>query len=411
MQNIDNELIAIIVLIIVFILWYIKKNSDFVHLENELLKQKQDFFELDRDYAILYTRFEEHNRASDEKIRLLDEAKESLKNQFENLANQIFDSKSRTFEQDTQLQLQELLKPFRQQISDFSKQTQEQFVYEEKERHLLKDEIIRLKELNSRISEDAINLTNALKGENKTQGNWGEMILEKILENSGLRNGFEYETQATFTDKNRKILRPDVVVHLPQKKDIVIDSKVSLKAYEAYMREDDSEKKAYFLKQHLSSVALHVKSLSEKKYESIESIRSLDFVLLFMPVEGAFSLCMQENRNFFTMAYNKNVIMVSPTTLLVTLRTIEYIWRREYQEQNAKKIASSAEELYDKFVGFLEDMQGISRQINKTNEYYERAMNKLSTGRGSLIKRSEDMRNLGLKPKKKIPKELIEDNL
>jgi DNA recombination protein RmuC len=410
MQNIDNELIAIIVLIIIFIIWYIKKSADIKELENQLLKYKQDFQDLDRDYAILYTRFEEHNRASDEKIRLLDEAKESLKNQFENLANQIFDSKSRSFEQDNQQQLQLLLKPFREQISEFSKRSEAQFVYEERERHLLKDEISRLKELNSRISEDAINLTNALKGENKTQGNWGEMILEKILESSGLREGHEYEVQATYTDANKKMLRPDVVVHLPQKKDIIIDSKVSLRAYEAYMREDNSEKKAYFLKQHMSSISLHVKSLSEKRYDSLNALRSLDFVILFMPIEGAFLLCLKEDENFFTKAYNKNIVIVSPSTLLVTLRTIEHIWRREHQEQNAKEIAKSAEELYDKFVGFLEDMQGISNQISKTNDYYERAMNKLSSGKGSLIKRSENMRKLGLKPKKKIPTELIEDS-
>ena len=410
MQNIDNELIAIIVLIALFLLWYIKREMDIRDLKQSLFKKNEELLELDKDYAILYTRFEEHNRASDEKIRVLDETKESLKTQFENLANQIFDSKSRSFEHDNQQQLQLLLRPFREQIKEFSQRSQMQFLNEQKERHLLKDEILRLKELNYRISEDALNLTNALKGENKTQGNWGEMILEKILENSALRRGFEYDIQTTYKDENENLLRPDVIVHLPQKKDIIIDSKVSLKAYEAYMREDDELKRGHFLKEHMNSIRLHVKQLSQKSYESISSLRTLDFVILFMPIEGAFLLSLQEDEEFFTKAYNKNVIIVSPSTLLVTLRTIEYIWRREHQEQNAKEIAKSAEDMYDKFVGFLEDMQGISKQIQRANEYYEKAMNKLSSGKGSLIKRSEDMRKLGLKPKKNIPKSYIEED-
>ncbi len=430
MQSLPIDIFVLSLLILFLFGLYLHKLSEFAHLklecenehqeklnaqernkvlENSFNEQEKNFQELDRDYAILHTRFEEHNRASEEKIRLLDEAKESLRIQFENLANKIFEKKSRSFEEDNQKQLQQLLKPFREQIDEFSKQSQSQFLHEAKERHLLKDEISRLKELNERISEDAINLTNALKGENKTQGNWGEIVLEKILENSGLRAGYEYETQGSYKGEDGRLLRPDVVVHLPEKKDIIIDSKVSLIAYDAFIREDNPDKKAEALKRHITSIELHVKGLSKKRYENIEGIRSLDFVLLFMPIEGAFLLALEQDDTFFQKAYNKNIIIVSPSTLLVTLRTIEHIWRREHQEENAKEIASQAEALYDKFVGFIEDMQAIGEQISKTGDTYEKAMNKLSTGKGNLVRRSENMRKLGLKPKKQIPRSLLEE--
>ncbi len=430
MQSLPIDIFGLILLVLLMFSLYLHKLSAFSRLkleyeneyeerletleqnkslQNSLNEQERNFQELDRDYAVLHTRFEEHNKASQEKIRLLDEAKESLRIQFENLANKIFEKKSKSFEEDNQRQLQLLLKPFREQIDEFSKQSQSQFLHEAKERHLLKDEILRLKELNIRISEDAINLPNALKGENKTQGNWGEIVLEKILESSGLRAGNEYETQGSYRGEGGRLLRPDVIIHLPQEKDIIIDSKVSLIAYDAFMREDNPDKKADALKRHISSIDLHVKGLSEKRYESIKSIRSLDFVLLFMPIEGAFLLALKHDEAFFRRAYNKNIIIVSPSTLLVTLRTIEHIWRREHQEENAKEIASSAEALYDKFVGFVEDMELIGDQISKTNDTYEKAMNKLSTGKGNLIRRSENMRKLGLKPKKQIPISLLEE--
>jgi len=423
MQSLPLDIIALILLVLSFFGLYLYQRNESMRLSSALEKEHQlhlhvseqydalhaNHQELDRDYAILHTRFEEKDRANQEKIRLLDEAKSTLKLQFENLANQIFESKSKSFESENQKQLALLLKPFREQISAFSKRSEQQFVDEAKERHLLKDEILRLKELNYRISQDAINLTNALKGENKTQGNWGEIVLEKVLENSGLRAGYEYETQGSYKSDDGRLLRPDVVVHLPQGKDIVIDSKVSLVAYDAFMCSEDPEEKAQALKEHIFSIESHVKGLSEKKYDTLESLRSLDFVLLFMPIEGAFLLALEHDESFFQKAYHKNIIIVSPSTLLVTLRTIEHIWRREYQEENAKEIAKSAEDLYDKFVGFVEDMQGIGTQISKTNDYYDKAMNKLSRGKGNLIRRTETMRELGLKPKKKLSTALLEE--
>ena len=354
---------------------------------------------LERDYAVLHTRFEESSRSANEKLKLLEEAKENLKVQFETLAHQIFEQKSKTFEESNQKRLDLMLKPFREQIAAFSKQTEERFVKENSDRAVLQKEISLLKTLNERISEDALNLTRALKGENKTQGNWGEIVLERILEESGLREGSEYETQGSYKDDAGKTLRPDVIVHLPQEKDIVVDSKVSLVAYEQFMNAEAPEEKERALKAHLNSIYAHIKGLSEKRYEKLEGVRTLDFVLLFMPIEGAFLLALEQDSNFFRKAYENNIMVVGPSTLLVTLRTIEHIWRTERQEQNAQEIVRQAENLYDKLVGFVTDMEKIGMHIGRTQSSYEDAMKKLSEGRGNLIGRAEKMKELGLKPK------------
>ena len=377
-------------------------------LEKALRQERERFLELDRDYAVLHTRFEEQTRSKAESIHLLNEAKGALSQQFETLAHQIFEQKSRSFEASHHKQIELLLKPFREQIGNFSKQTQAHFESEAKERHLLKDEIGRLKELNLRMSQDALNLTQALRGDNKMQGNWGEVILERLLEESGLREGYEYELQASHYDNEGRLLRPDVIVHLPQKRHIIIDSKVSLLAYETFMKSDDPKIKAQALKQHIASIETHIKGLSSKHYERLAGVRTLDFVLLFMPVEGAFLLALEQENDFFRRAYESNILIVSPSTLLVTLRTIEHIWRRERQEENAKEIAKKAEELYDKFVGFTEDMKRIGEQIDKSRETYDDAMNKLVSGRGNLVRRVENIRELGLKPKKQISSDLLE---
>lgn len=368
----------------------------FASLQNE-------YHALERDYAVLHTRNEENTRAYEEKIRLLDEAKVQMKMQFEQLASQIFEQKAKTFDEAHTKGLDLLLKPFREQIAQFAAQSKEQFIHDAKERQSLKDELVRLKSMNERLSQDAINLTHALKGENKTQGNWGEIVLERILEESGLREGHEYELQNTLSDAEGKKYRPDVIVHLPQNKDIIIDSKVSLVAYDAFVRAETEEERTQALKHHLLSIHAHIKGLGAKRYEQLEGVRTLDFVLLFMPIEGAFLLALESDQTFFKTAYEQNIVVVSPSTLLVTLRTIEHIWRSEYQEQNAREIAASAEALYEKLVLFVEDMEKIGEQIGRTQKSYEAAMNKLSTGKGNLIRRAEGMRKLGLKPKKALP--------
>lgn len=376
---------------------------EFKELEKEYRLLSEDKNGLERDHAVLQTRHEDALTTHEEKIKLLDEAKETLKQQFNQLANEIFESKSKRFAESSEERLQLLLKPFREQISSFSKQTEERFVKENSERAVLHKELSRLRELNEQITQDAKNLTNALKGENKTQGNWGEIVLERILEESGLREGMEYETQGSFKGEEGNTLRPDVIIHLPQGKDIVIDAKVSLVAYERFMSAESPEEKESALKQHLNSINAHIKGLSEKKYEKLEGIHTLDFILLFMPIEGAFLLALEQDGSFFSRAYEKNIMIVSPSTLLVTLRTIEHIWRTERQEQNAQEIARQAEALYDKFVAFVEDLNKIGDQIGKTQESYEKALNKLSTGKGNLLRRVESMKKLGLKPKKSLP--------
>lgn len=374
----------------------------------ESLNSEKTF--LERDYAVLHTRFEESSRSANEKLKLLEEAKESLKVQFESLAHTIFDQKSKTFEESHQKRLELMLKPFREQIAHFSRQTEERFVKEASDRAVLQKEISLLKSLNERISEDALNLTKALKGENKTQGNWGEIVLERILEESGLREGIEYETQGSYKDEHGKSLRPDVIVHLPQEKDIVIDSKVSLVAYEAFMKAEDPAEKERALKAHLGSIYAHIKGLGGKHYEKLEGVRTLDFVLLFMPIEGAFLLALEQDSNFFKTAYEQNIMVVGPSTLLVTLRTIEHIWRTERQEQNAQEIVRQAENLYDKLVLFVSEMEKIGTHIGRAQSSYDEAMKKLSTGTGNLIRRAEKMRELGLKPGKALPKQSNEED-
>lgn len=387
---------------------YAQEQSVRAKLHSDLERSQNEYHALERDYAVLHTRNEENTRAFEEKIRLLDEAKAQMKVQFEQLATQIFEQKAKTFDEAHTKGLDLLLKPFREQIAQFATQSKEQFIHDAKERQSIKDEILRLKTLNERLSQDAINLTQALKGENKTQGNWGEIVLERVLEESGLREGHEYEIQSTLSDEEGKKFRPDVIVHLPQNKDIIIDSKVSLVAYDAFIRAETDEDRAHALKQHLLSIHSHIKGLSNKRYEQLNGVRTLDFVLLFMPIEGAFLLALEQDNTFFKTAYEQNIVVVSPSTLLVTLRTIEHIWRSEYQERNAKAIAESAEALYEKLVAFVEDMEKIGEQIGRTQKSYDAAMNKLSTGKGNLIRRAEGMRKLGLKPKKALPSSVSE---
>jgi len=356
----------------------------------------------------LRVRLEEERSQNTEKLELLKNAEETMKLQFSKLANDIFEQKSKVHAEQNKLQLDTILKPFKEQVTNFGKKIEENYITETKERHLLKDQIVQLRSLNERLSDDANNLTKALKGENKTQGNWGELILERILENSGLREGHEYETQASYKDEEGKRFQPDVLIHLPDDKDIIVDSKVSLVAYERYMNAQDEEQRTKARKEHISSVRGHIKGLSDKKYEDLVGLRSLDFVLLFMPIESAYMLALEDDSSFFQETIKQNIMVVGPSTLLVTLRTIEYIWRNERQEQNAQEIADKAANLYDKFVGFVEDMEKIGGQISKTQSSYDEAMKKLSSGTGNLIKRTDDMKKLGIKTKKNIQKKLLE---
>ncbi len=376
---------------------------------NALAKLQEKYTESVAEASELRIRLQEERSQNEAKLLLLKDAEAEMKLQFSKLANEIFEQKSKVHAEQNRLQLDTILKPFKEQVTSFGKKIEENYITESKERHLLKDQILQLRSLNERLSDDANNLTKALKGENKTQGNWGELILEKILENSGLREGIEYETQGSYKNEHGKTYRPDVLIHLPDEKDIVIDSKVSLVAYERYMNADDDASRERARKEHVLSIRSHIKGLSEKKYEELEGLRSLDFVLLFMPIEGAYMLALEDDSNFFQETIKQNIMVVGPSTLLVTLRTIEYIWRNERQEQNAQEIAKKAGDLYDKFVGFVDDMEKIGGQIQKTKNTYDDAMKKLSSGTGNLIKRADDMKKLGIKTKKNIEAKLLEE--
>lgn len=377
------------------------QNEEMEKSFNEEYKNiQQSNTDLQLNLAVLNTRYEEEVKTSSEKLAVMQDAKNELSKEFKVLANQIFEDKSKQFSHVQKEQFEILLKPFREQISNFSQQSKEQFHSSAKDGHLLKDELLRLKEMNQQLSQDAINLTNALKGENKTQGNWGEIVLERILEESGLREGIEYETQATLKSDEGKMYRPDVIIHMPQERDIVIDSKVSLVAYERFMSEDDENLRALALKEHLQSISKHIKDLSSKNYEKLQGINTLDYVLLFMPIEGAFLLALGEDGEFFKRAYDNNILVVSPSTLLVTLRTIEHIWRTQRQQDHALKIANEAEGMYEKLVGFVEEMQKVGSHLQKAQDSYDISMKRLQTGRGNVIKKAENIVALGIKPKK-----------
>jgi DNA recombination protein RmuC len=402
--------VGLIFLLLLLVYLYIKEKNttkklsvafEDIHHANDNLKD--DFSDLELKHAVLNTRYEDEIIASNEKLTVLQNAKNELSLEFKNLANKIFEDKAQQFSASNKEQLELLLKPFREQITNFSKEAKEQFEVELKDRHLLKDELSRLKEMNATLADEALNLTNALKGENKTQGNWGEIVLENILEQSGLRLGVEYELQATLQSNKGQTYRPDVVIHLPQDRDIVIDSKVSLRAYERFVNAQDPKKKSRALKEHIQSISSHIKGLSAKEYEKLEGIHTLDFVLLFMPIEGAFLLALEQDGEFFKRAYESNILVVSPSTLLVTLRTIEHIWRTQRQEENARRIAHEAEAMYEKLVLFVEEMKTIGTSLQKAQDSYDTAMSRLSTGRGNVIKRAQNMKSLGLKPKKELP--------
>ena len=399
-------LIAAVLLLIVFIALYIYEIS----MKKTLLEKVHEYEDLqaeyktlELDYAVLNTRYENEMHYSKEKIETLQRTKEELSAEFRNLSNKIFDEKSKQFGNANKEQLELLLQPFREQVENFSKQSREQFEFELKERFLLKDELLRLKEMNERLAQEALNLTKALKSENKTQGNWGELILENILEQSGLRKGVEYELQATLKSDENRIYRPDVIIHMPQNRDIIIDSKVSLAAYERFVNCENEDEKKAALRAHIGSISAHIKELSKKEYEKLQGVNTLDFVLLFMPIEGAFLLALEEDGEFFKRAYESQILVVSPSTLLVTLRTIEHIWRTQKQEEHAKKIAKEAEAMVEKLVGFVEELQKVGAHLQKAQESYDTTLNRLHSGKGNIIRRAENIVKLGIKPKKKLP--------
>lgn len=323
--------------------------------------------------------------------------------QFENLAQKIFDDKSTKFSDQNYKQISGLLDPLKEKIKDFEKKVEDTYSQERFERGHLKGEISKLIELNQNMSKEAHNLVVALKGENKTQGNWGEMILENILERSGLRKNEEYFTQETLRGSEGEILRPDVIVKLPDGKHLIVDSKMTLTAYEAYCSTADEIQKEKMAVQHIESLKRHVSELSEKKYHLAEQIISPDFVMLFMPLEPAFALVFQLKPEIFEQAWSKNIAIVSPTTLLATLRTVASLWKQDRQQKNALEIAKRGGDLYDKFAGLVKDLEVLGDRLNSTQKAHADVMGKISTGRGNLISQVEKLKELGAKAEKALP--------
>ena len=390
-----------------------KQRLDERSAEIESLKARLKTHE-DQNYsakiAELETLLESERRLTREKIALLEQAEKKMADAFENLANRIIEEKSKKFTEQNKLNIGEVLNPLREQLGDFKKKIEDVYDKETRDRQSLYHEIKNLKTLNEQMSQDAINLTRALKGESKKRGNWGEVILERVLEESGLKNGREYETQGSFRDENNNRYMPDVVVHLPDNKDVIIDSKVSLIAYDKYCSLEDETERKKALDEHLASVRAHVSELQGKNYDKLLGINSLDMVLMFVPIEPALMLAFEYDENLFRDAFKQRIYLVSPSTLTMNLQIIHNVWRNEYQNQNAKKIAKSAANLYDKFVGFVEALEEIGKNLNKAQTSWDDAHKRLTSGRGNLVGRAEAMRKLGLETTKKLPNEIIESS-
>ncbi|KWU02393.1 recombinase RmuC [Vibrio toranzoniae] len=358
--------------------------------------------ELEAELREQEARHDQENLANNEKLQLLEHAESRLKQQFEHLANQLFETKTAKVDQQNKQSLEGLLSPLREQLEGFKKQVNDNFSQEAKERHTLVHELKNLQRLNESMTREAVNLTQALKGDNKQQGNWGEVVLARVLAESGLREGHEYQTQVNLQNDAGKRYQPDVIVHLPQDKQVVVDSKMALVAFERYFNAETDQQRDAALRDHLVSLRAHIKGLSQKDYHQLKGIQSLDYVLMFIPVEPAFQVAIQADPSLVKDAMEQNIILVSPTTLLVALRTIDNLWRNDRQNQNAQVIAERASKLYDKLRLFVDDMEGLGSSLDRANQSYQGAMNKLVTGRGNVIRQAESFKQLGVEVKKPI---------
>jgi DNA recombination protein RmuC len=356
------------------------KTSDYSHLAEKLKEQKQELEGIRDKFTI----------------------------EFKNLANEILDEKSKKFTEQNKTNLDQILRPLGDKIKEFEKKVDDVYDKEAQQRFSLKEEVKRLAELNQQVSKEAHNLTQALKGQSKTQGNWGEMILENILERSGLVKDREYFIQKSFTDKEGKRLQPDVVVSYPGEKNVVLDSKVSLTAYEKFVSSESKTEQDAALKEHLMSVRKHIDELNSKNYQHIYELNSLDFVMMFMPVEPAFLLAIQHDPGLWNYAYDKGILLISPTNLIASLKMVASMWLQEYQGRNVLEIADQSGKLYDKFVALVEDLVDMGRKLKTTQTSYENSMKKLSEGKGNLVSRVENIKKLGAKASRELPKAIIE---
>lgn len=376
-------------------------------LTAELAGEHGALTSVSQELVDLKARSEKDRESFDAQIQLLSDAKVSLTEQFKALASDILEEKSKRFAEQNQSSLTTLLEPLRQKLGEFQGKVEEVYVQEGKDRTALQEQVRNLVSLNKALSEDAKNLTQALRGSSKAQGGWGELLLERVLEISGLRKGIEYVAQECETREDGSRAMPDVVIHLPEDRRLVVDAKVSLVAYERFTSADNETERGAASRAHLDSVRSHIRSLSEKRYQDLYGIKSPDFVLAFVPIEPAFMLAVTQDPNLFQEAWERNVLLVSPSTLLFVVRTVAHLWRQEAQSRNAQDIAKRGAELYDKLSGFVGDLQNIGTRLKQAREAYENAEAKLVSGRGNVIRQAEMLRSLGVKPGKSLPAALV----
>ena len=377
-------------------------------LETDLAAAQREITQLKAELAALQERYEAEQRGADEKLRLLNQAGEALTNQFKTLANDILEEKARRFTEQNQTNLGQLLDPLRTKIGEFQAQVQRVYEQEGNARSALVAQVDQLRDMNRTLSEDARNLASALKGSSKTQGNWGEMILEQILEASGLIKGETYVAQDSQFNAEGKRLQPDVVINLPEQKRLVVDAKVSVTAYERFASAVDDTERDAALQQHLASVRGHIRSLATKNYQTLYGLKSLDFVLMFVPIEPAFMLAISNDRGLFSEAWESNVLLVSPSTLLFVLRTVAHLWRQEAQRQNAAEIARRGALLYDRLVDFVEDLRTVGVRLHQAQEAYADAEKRLTVQKGNVIWQAKMLSDLGVKPSKELPQSMVE---
>ncbi|SDI88006.1 DNA recombination protein RmuC [Pseudomonas flavescens] len=370
-------------------------------------QQEVELRRLDSERAGLAAELNEQQENHQQRLEDLQGARDALRAQFAELAGKIFDEREQRFSETSQQRLGQLLDPLKERIQSFEKRVEESYQQEARERFSLGKELERLQGLNQRLSEEAMNLTQALKGQ-KTQGNWGELVLERVLEHAGLQKGREYHTQVSLKSADGERFQPDVLIQLPGEKQVVVDAKVSLTAYQQCVSATDEATRQLALKQHVLSLRSHLKGLSLKDYQHLDGLHSLDFVLLFVPIEAAFAAALQADPGLFQEAFDQHIVIVSPTTLLATLRVIDSLWRQERQSQNAREIAERAGALYDKFVAFIQDLDEVGMRLQQLDKAYSGARNKLVDGRGNLISRAENLKLLGARASKSLPPELLE---
>lgn len=375
-----------------------KQETELEDLSNQLRSTEIEIAKKETEHDNLIKRFEEYKSE-------VKDIQTTFKTEFQNIASEIVKKQSVDFTE----QNSTMLKPFKEQLISFETAVHSQMKESIEKAATFKEQIEQLKTLNIQISEEASNLTNALKGDNKLQGNWGELILERVLESSGLEKGYEYKTQVSLTNVEEDRIQPDAVIYLPDEKHIIIDSKVSLTAYERYVNETDLIEKEKHLKAHLTSVKAHVKGLSEKKYQTADTLTTPDFILLFIPIEASFGAAVKEDVSLFNFAWDKNIVIVSPSTLLATLKTIASLWKQEKQNKNVLKIAEESGKLYDKFVGFLKDIDDVEKSFERTTKQFSEVQKKLHSGTGNIVSRIEKIKKLGAKASKKIDEKYLED--